>query len=70
MDILSTKLGDIKIHPSVTDDFVNIFIQKYLGPILTEIYAMNGDFISTQSGKKLSFKNFNSGIGHTSYDWA
>ncbi|MAW30292.1 MAG: hypothetical protein CMD15_00050 [Flavobacteriales bacterium] len=62
MDILSTKLGDIKIHPSVTDDFVNIFMQKYSGPILTEIYAMNGDFISTQSGKKLSFKNFNSGI--------
>ena len=54
MDILSTKLGDIKIHPSVTDDFVNIFMQKYSGPILTEIYAMNGDFISTQSGKKLS----------------
>ena len=62
MDILATKLGHIKIHPSVTDDFVNIFMQEYSGPILTEIYAMNGDFISTQSGKKLSFKNFNSGI--------
>ena len=62
MDILAIKLEDIKIYPSVTDDYVNISIQDYSVPIQTEIYRTNGDFMGVQSGNKLSFKKFKSGI--------
>ena len=62
MDILTAHLDDIKLYPSVTDDYVSISIHKYSGPIQTEIYALSGDFMGVQSGNKLSFKKFNSGI--------
>ena len=62
MDILAAHLDDIKLYPSVTDDYVSISIQKYSGPIQTEIYALSGDFMGVQSGNNLSFKKFSSGI--------
>ena len=62
MDILEIKAEEIKLYPSVTDGYVNISIQKYSGPIQTEIYDISGDFLDIQSGNKLSFKNFKSGI--------
>ena len=61
VDILSIKVDDIKIFPSVTDNYVNISIQKYSGSMQTEIYSMNGDLMSVQSGSKLSFKKYKSG---------
>ena len=62
MGILAINVEDIKLYPSVTDDYVKISIQDYSGPIKTEIYAMNGDFMGAQIGNNLSFKKFNSGI--------
>ena len=62
MNILAINVDDLKIYPSVTNSYVNISIQQYSGPIQTEIYKLNGDFMGSQSGKKLSFKNFNSGV--------
>ena len=62
MHILETKIDDIKLYPSVTDDYVNISIMEYSGTLNTEIYALNGDFMEVQNGHKLSFKKFNSGI--------
>jgi hypothetical protein len=62
MDILAITLDEIKLYPSVTDNYVNISIQDYSGPIKTEIYSMSGDFMGIQSGNKLLFKKFNSGI--------
>ena len=61
-DILAITVDDIKLYPSVTHDYVNISIQDFSGPIQTEIYGLNGDFMGIQSGNKLSFKKFNSGI--------
>ena len=55
-------MTDIKISPSITDDYINISIQKYSGPIQTKIYGLSGDFMGVQSGNKLSFKKFKSGI--------
>ena len=62
MDILETNSEDIKIYPSVTHDYVNIFIHKYSGPVNTKIYALNGDFMGVQSGNTLLFQKFKSGI--------
>ena len=62
MDILAINAEDIKLYPSVTDDYVNISIQEYSGPIQTEIYGLSGDFMGVQVGNKLSFKKLNSGI--------
>jgi hypothetical protein len=62
VDILSINVKNIKIYPSVTDNYVNIYIKEYSGSIETEIYALSGDFMGIQSGNKLSFKNFNAGI--------
>jgi hypothetical protein len=62
MDVLTIKIDDIKLYPSLTDDYVNISIHKYSGPIQTEIYALSGNFMGVQRGDKLSFKKFNSGI--------
>ena len=62
VDILSINVENIKIYPSVTDNYVNIYIKEYSGFIQTEIYALSGDFMGIQSGNKLSFKNFNAGI--------
>ena len=62
VDILSTKLDEIKIYPNVTNDFVNILINNYTGPIKTEIYAIGGDFMGFQIGDKLSLESFSSGI--------
>ena len=61
VDILATNIENLKIYPSVTDDYVNITIHNYSGPIHTEIYKLSGDFMGIQSGDKLSFKNFSSG---------
>jgi len=62
MDILVINAEDIKLYPSVTDGYVNISIEDYSGTIQTEIYGMNGKFMEIQSGNKLSFKQFKSGI--------
>ena len=62
MDMLAINLDDIKLYPSVTDDYVNISIKEYSGPIQTEIYGLSGDFMGIQVGNKLSFKEFDSGI--------
>ena len=61
MDILEINTDDIKLYPSVTDDYVNISIHEHSGPIKTEIYEMSGAFMGFQNGNKLSFKKFNSG---------
>jgi len=61
MDVLAINVDDIKIYPSVTNDYVNIYVQDYSGPVKTEIYGLRGDFMGVQSGNKLSFKKFNSG---------
>lgn len=61
MEILATELDEIKLYPSVTDNFVYISINDYFGPIQTQIYALNGDFMSLQIGNILSLKNFNYG---------
>ena len=61
MQILAQKINDIKLFPSVTYDYVSISIKNYSGPINTEIYSLNGDFINSQNGKILSLKNFESG---------
>jgi hypothetical protein len=62
VDILSINVNDIKIYPSVTDNYVNIHIKEYSGSIQTKIYALSGDFMGLQIGNKLSFQNFNAGI--------
>ena len=62
VDILEVKIDDIKLHPSVTHDFVNISIQNYSGPIKTEIYSLNGDFIVLKNGNRFSLKKYNPGI--------
>ena len=56
VDILEVKIDDIKLHPSVTHDFVNISIQNYSGPIKTEIYSLNGDFIVLKNGNRFSLQ--------------
>ena len=62
MNILEKNIDDIKIYPNVTDDYVNISIQDYSGIIQTEIYELSGDFLGMQSGSKLSFNKYKSGI--------
>ncbi len=62
VDILEVKIDDIKLHPSVTHDFVNISIQNYSGPIKTEIYGLNGDFVVLKNGNRFSLKKYNPGI--------
>ena len=61
MQILTHRINDIKLFPSVTYDYVNVSIKNYSGPINTEIFSLNGDFINSQNGKILSLKNFKSG---------
>ena len=62
MDVLNINLKDIKIYPSVTNDYVNISTQEFSKNIMTKIYAINGNLICTQRGKKLSFKNLKPGV--------
>ena len=62
MDILEIKVDMVKLSPSVTDNYVDICIDEYSGPIETKIYALNGNFMGIQSGNKLSFKKFKSGV--------
>ena len=62
LDILEVKIDDIKLHPSVTHDVVNISVQNYSGPIKTEIYGLNGDFIVLKNGNRFSLKKYNPGI--------
>ena len=62
MDILAIKVDNIKLYPSVTNDNVNISIQEYSGTIHTKIYSLSGNFLDIQSGNKLSFKKFKSGV--------
>ena len=61
-NILEIKDDDVKIYPSVTDNYVNISIQDYLGPIQTEIFDLSGNFKGIHRGNKISLKNLNSGI--------
>ena len=62
IDISEIKIPDIKIFPNVTDNYVNISIEKFSGTIHTEIYGLDGDFMGVQKGSKLSFRKFNSGV--------
>ena len=62
MDILDINFKDIKLYPSVTNDYVNISTEEVSKNIITNIYGINGDFICIQIGKKLSFKNLKSGV--------
>ena len=62
MDILAIKVDNVKLYPSVTNDNVNISIEEYSGAIHTKIYSLSGDFLDIQSGNKLSFKKFKSGV--------
>ena len=41
---------------------MNISTNEFVKSIKTNIYALNGNFLETQIGKKLSFKKFKSGI--------
>ena len=41
VDILSINVNDIKIWPSVTDNYVNIYIKEYSGSVQTKIYALS-----------------------------
>ena len=61
-DILALKFDDLKIFPTITNDFVNISIENYSGSIMTKIYSLDGEFLEVQSGDKLSLNEFNSGI--------
>ena len=62
MDILSQNVGDLKISPSVTNNYVNISIQNFTGPIQTEIYTLGGELADTQKGNKLSFEKLKSAV--------
>ena len=62
VNILSINLDEIKIFPSITHDYVNISTNEFVESIKTNIYALNGNFLGTQIGQKLSFKKFKSGI--------
>ena len=56
------KLDELKIFPSLTDDYVNISIDNYFGPITTEIYSLGGECLDVQYTDRLSFNSFNSGV--------
>ena len=62
MNILAINVDDLKLYPSITNDYVNILIDDYFGPIKTEIYSIGGRFLEIQSGNKLSFNAFDAGI--------
>ena len=62
MNILAINVDDLKLYPSITNDYVNILIDDYFGPIKTEIYSTGGRFLEIQSGNKLSFNAFDAGI--------
>ena len=57
-----TKLDELKVFPSLTDDYVNVSIDNYFGPITTEVYSLGGTFLDVQHGDKLSFISFNPGV--------
>tara|TARA_B100001115_G_C15841252_1_gene421918 strand:+ start:712 stop:2874 length:2163 start_codon:yes stop_codon:yes gene_type:complete len=61
MNFLAINIDEIKIFPSVTNDYVNISIDNNSNPIKTEIYGLNGDFMGVQKGNNISFKNYKSG---------
>ena len=61
-NILTLKLDELKIFPSLTDDYVNISIDNYFGPITTEIYSLGGKFLDVQFGDRLSFNSFDPGV--------
>ncbi len=62
VDILSQNVGDLKISPSVTNNYVNISIQNFTGPIQTEIYTLGGELADIQKGNKLSFEKLKSAV--------
>tara|TARA_B100000963_G_scaffold130297_1_gene113708 strand:- start:17870 stop:20143 length:2274 start_codon:yes stop_codon:yes gene_type:complete len=62
VDILSQNVGDLKIFPSVTNNYVNISIQNFTGPIQTEIYTLGGELADIQKGNKLSFEKLKSAV--------
>ena len=62
VDILSQNEGDLKISPSVTNNYVNISIQNFTGPIQTEIYTLGGELADIQKGNKLSFEKLKSAV--------
>ena len=64
INILEENVENIKFSPSVTNDYVNISIKNYFGPIQTEIYSISGNFIGLQTGNKLSLKKFKPGTYH------
>ncbi len=62
INILTLKSDELKIFPHLTNDYVNISIDNYFGPITTEIYSLGGEFLDVQKGNKLSFNSFNPGV--------
>ena len=62
INILELKSNNVKLYPSVTENYVNISIRDYSGSIQTEIYNLSGNLISIQNGNKLSFEKLNPGI--------
>tara|TARA_B100000925_G_C22010264_1_gene475936 strand:+ start:3662 stop:5881 length:2220 start_codon:yes stop_codon:yes gene_type:complete len=62
VDILSQNVGDLKIFPSVTNNYVNISIQNFTGPIQTKIYTLGGELVDIQKGNKLSFEKLKSAV--------
>lgn len=62
MNFLAIKVDSVEIYPSITEEYVNISIEKYSGSIQTKIYSLSGDFMGIQNGNKLSFKRFKPGV--------
>ncbi len=61
-NILTLKLDELTLFPSLTDDYVNISIDNYFGTITTEVYSLGGEFLDVQNGDKLSFIGFSPGV--------
>ena len=58
---LHTVEDDVTLYPSITQNYVNISINEYSGPIQTAIYGLNGEHLGIQKGKKLSLDRYNAG---------
>ena len=58
---LHTVEDDVTLYPSITQNYVNISINEYSGPIQTAIYGLNGEHLGIQKGQKLSLDRYNAG---------
>ena len=62
VNVLELNSEDVKLYPSITENYVNISIKNYSGSIRTKIYNLKGDLVSIQKENKLSFQKLNSGV--------